>query len=216
MLRKLIRSIKFDGIKETVSLIINNIKYKIGLRSSNSYYFINSKNSNINVGSIKYNSFWLENVDQLKKYKILGRINNGIASEWLLNNNKLFVVEKETNIIAYIWVKLKSCKTNDNIIMRLNINEVWLGPGFVNKNYRSEGIGRFMIASAISKQKENDIEIIFTSISSKNYPSIINLMKNGFSLIGLYHFKKGIFCKNRRKIIDFTEKNYLKDRLMPD
>ncbi len=214
MSSRLSKAVRYDGIRETLFLIASNAGYRIGLRPSDTFLFVNDGEWNFETGNIEYESFWLSDEEQLDSFTILGRIDNQKAAKWLNYGNRLFVVVDGKDIIAYGCARSGSYDINENIRIMLAEDEIWLGPVFVNHKYRNRGINRFQISSIVRAERDRGIRRIFTGISSKNYPSIISYMRNGFSIIGFYHIRDGIFCRRKEKLFDLTEDQYLQGKLV--
>jgi len=210
---KLVRALRFDGLRETLSLVVDNIGNRTGLRPSNTFLFVNDSTEPVETGNIEYESFWLTDETQLRDFSILGRIDNDTAVKWLNDNHKMFVINDGKDIIAYGCVRFHKYKINENVEIMLDEDEAWLGPVFVNCGYRNRGINSFQIASIVRAERENGINRIFTGINSRNYPSIISYLKNGFKIIGFHHVRKGLFCKNIEKLVDFSDDQCLKSKL---
>lgn len=210
---KLVKAIKYDGVRGTFSLIVSNVGCRMGLRSMDTYLLVNDCVKDIEVRDIEYDGFWLDSEDQLNNFNILGRIDKKKVWGWINSNVRIFAFADGSNIIAYGCAWSKSYKINKSIGINMNEDESWLGPVFVNFHYRNKGINKSQISSIVKAERDRGVKRIFTAINTGNIPSIISYMRNGFSIIGLHHARKGYFCKNREKLFDLTEDQFLKRKL---
>lgn len=210
------RQIKYDGFKNTLSLTIQKLLNFIKLRNSITYYFcckkfINSYTNNIDALNFEF----IENKKILSQYKICGRIDNKEAAKKIDNGSILFAVFDNADIVAYAFIHKKHYKLDNKYRFSLQEDERWIGPVFVSKQYRGKGINQFQISTVLDYLDNKSINKIYTSINSKNYPSIVSFMKNNFKIIGLTILKRKLLKQDYFKIINLQDDSIdLKNRII--
>lgn len=88
----------------------------------------------------------------------------------------------------------------------------WLGPCFVYRKYRGNGLQQLMIKQGIEIAPIN-INAFITSVNASNIPSLNSFEKNGFKLGMKVSCKTGVLALSKHTNIDMTDecsKKYLK------
>lgn len=131
------------------------------------------KPSNNFIDIVEVNSVGGNNLLNLNAVKI---------NRWLNNGAHLYEAKLGDKSIGYAVIHLAEYSVDGvGVIDLKNRDALWLGPIFVDKKYRSQGIGKQLINGSI-KNYIGERKIVLTSANVNNISSIKSFISNGFKL----------------------------------
>ena len=179
---KLIISIKYDGFQNTARNILKKVFNLFG-RASKTLFLRKEQVEYIKLPDIgdsySYQKITdIKDVVDCKHEKLISLPIN----KWLNNGATCFLILHEKEPVAYGWLHKNEYQFEGSGLINLsNENKAWLGPVFVNKDFRRKGLNSFQISLLINEAKRSGINIIETSLNSNNVASYASFIKYGFS-----------------------------------
>ena len=181
MIKKFFIYCKYDGIKSAIKFSIKTLISPFYIYSKTDFFRISSpvnvyvRNKSMRIERISsYDINKVENIN-FPKLKLLN------YTDWLNKGSILYIGFIDEKPIAYTWIHYKSYHIHNIGDFILNNNECWIGPSFVDKNYRREGHRRHLFDFQI---KDCNAKYFYTSVNTKNIASIKSVEHTGFEKIG--------------------------------
>lgn len=206
MLRKLYTFCKYDGLSNTWRYILNTLS---GFFVSNSKTILlySPKTTFLPEYDSKNIRFC---TDMTEIERIASpRLRLTPYKKWLKAGSQLAICEENNRIVAYGWVHFHRYFVHGVGEIVLSDSQAWLGPFFVDKDYRGKGIQKKMIQYCM---KNTPPRYYITSANAKNTPSLKSFEKLGFVQIG-YSLRLGnLFSGKRSEMILTDEGKKLLDR----
>lgn len=82
----------------------------------------------------------------------------------------------------------------------LEERQAWIGPVYVTKKWRGNGINRFLVLKQMQRLHAMGINEVFTSINSQNTSSLKSFKKAGFAEVGQVN-KRGVILRDMNNIL---------------
>jgi len=182
---KIIDSMKYDGWNNTVRNILTFIKKKS--YGTSHTVLLEASANDMSSSIIKPPKL---NVDIVRVYEIPNRnvLNLSISrlSSWMDEGAHLYLAKYNGLVIGYTVIHLNKYTVDGVGVLDLeSIDALWVGPTFVDKEYRSQGINKNLInftASMYANQKK----VVLTSANINNVNSIQSFLKNGFNIKDIF------------------------------
>ncbi len=194
-MKKTLISIKYDGLKNTINNISTRLK-KLTYAVRRTVYLSKEIKNHLDASTSR-NNFEILFID---KPVDLIRTNSKLellpCKTWFKNNSKCCLTIKDNKVVAYAWLHLERYNFDgENIV--LDSDTAWLGPVFVNKDLRRQGINNFQIEYLISEAAKIGKTKIETSANNQNTASIRTFTNLGFSFRAIID-QKFIFGKKKK------------------
>lgn len=212
-MKKILIFISSDGWKNTFSFILNGINSFFYNCSHTLCLYLNLKDFNSTKRPDLKKGYYCKVIRSSEEIKRLNfeRLSILPYHKWIEAGSFVCVVFKDNRAAGYGWVHF-----NRHIIkyvgeFDLGDDIAWLGPSFVNKDFRGNGLQKFLICFRMSNLPEN-IKTVITSVNEYNLPSLRSLEKLGFNLGVRVNTKTGIFS-SKTSDIEFTDtesRNYFR------
>jgi GNAT superfamily N-acetyltransferase len=84
----------------------------------------------------------------------------------------------------HLWIAVHDSRVVGLVGLILDGNEAQIEPLIVSKNYRSKGIGKRLVATAISEARKNGLKLLSVKPVARNEKAIHFLHTQGFRNIG--------------------------------
>lgn len=111
-----------------------------------------------------------------------------ILPEYYMNSehSQIIVAYLNGHAVGYIAAEYGILKTIHGLgTFQLNSGEAWIGPAYVKRKYRSQGINRKCIQKMLETlSDQHEIQKFYTSINQKNISSLKSIAKLGFRECG--------------------------------
>ena len=179
---KLIVSIKYDGFQNTARNTLKKVLNIFG-RTSKTVFLRKEQIQNIELPSIdnRYSYKKITNIIDIFDYKHQ-KLSSLPIKKWLTNGAVLYLIFHKNEPVAYGWLHTTDYQFKGSDLINLsNEKKAWLGPVFVNKNFRRKGLNSLQISLLINEAVSSGINIIETSVNSDNVASYDSFIKYGFS-----------------------------------
>jgi GNAT superfamily N-acetyltransferase len=96
---------------------------------------------------------------------------------------------------------------------KLNENEAWIGPVFIDKRYRGKRIAGPLVNFAMVDQIPIGTQTFYTSLNSRNTLSQRLFVRNGFEIIASTHVQAIGRYQFKRLLLDLNLEETLRERL---
>ena len=181
-MKRVISYLKSEGLLTFLKKVVSIIYLKIGISNSITLFFRCDKICSMEERMdlvIKKLSY--ENLKQFEKMKFFGHI-QGV--DYINNPNQLILLAfNGDNIVGYISAQYGIKREIFGLgSFSLDDNECWIGPVYVIREYRCQGISSYLIKyiqNRMYTQKE-----YYTCINETNHSSIASFKKLKFQEIG--------------------------------
>lgn len=100
--------------------------------------------------------------------------------KWLSVGSRCYVGFHNGIPVSYTWTHFGEYSIHGIGRFRLAEEECWLGPTFVHKDYRGKGYNKKQIAFQMSAEDK----VCYTSVNSRNLPSIHSFVRLGYECVG--------------------------------
>jgi GNAT superfamily N-acetyltransferase len=179
---KIVNSIKFDGWINTLQNILTLLKKRSYGKSCTALLQADINDLLMVERSAAVN---IEQVHEYKKSNLLN-LNNIRIKIWLDNGAHLYLAMCDGAVVGYTFIHLKKYKVDGVGIIDLEKDKsLWIGPTFVDKAYRSQGINKQLI-NISAKNYAGERNIALTSANINNINSIKSFIRNGFKLKDIF------------------------------
>lgn len=128
---------------------------------------------------------------------------NFIHSEDFINNPKqsILLLKVGEEYIAYVAEEHEQSREIHGLgIFKLKTGEGWIGPAYVVKKWRGQGLIRKLISMQMQNLRNIGVDIFFTAINSNNCASLTSFKHMGFSQVGIVD-NKGIIVQDVLNIL---------------
>lgn len=204
-MKKILIFILSDGWRNTLSFILNGIKSFFYNRSHTLCLYLNLKNFNsIKKPDLKkeYYCKVIRSTDEIKRLNFK-RLSILPYQKWIDAGGFLCVVFKDDRPAGFGWIHFHRHIIKNVGEFDLGDDIAWLGPFFVHKYFRGNGLQKLLISSCISNLPEN-IKAVITSVNESNLPSLISFEKLGFD-IGAKVITRNGFFSSKSTDIEITD-----------
>lgn len=181
---KLLNSLKFNGWKNTINNILTLLKKKT---SGKSYTVLLKADINDLFAThvVLNESIKVERLESICGDYLLNlpvkRIN-----KWLSNDADLYIAKSGNKIVGYTFIHLGEYEVDGVGTIDLKHDDsLWIGPTFVDKKFRSQGINKLLI-NISAKHYVGKRKTAFTSANVNNVNSIKSFIRNGFKLKDIF------------------------------
>lgn len=177
---KLFNSIKFNGWINTITNVLTLLKKKTLGKSYTA--LLKADMNDLFATHVKLNdSIKIEKLESFSGDYLLNlsvtRIN-----KWLGNEADLYIAKSGNEIVGYTFIHLGKYNVDGVGTIDLEHDDsLWIGPTFVDKNFRSQGINKLLI-NISAKCYVGKRKTAFTSANINNVNSIKSFIRNGFVL----------------------------------
>lgn len=212
-MRKVLIFIKSDGLLNTLKFILKGVVSKLYYRSHTLCLYGERKYIEIKRKSV-WDKFQCRFIDAIEEIESLNfdRLKILPCRKWLELGSKLCVVFTDDIPIAFGWIHFREHKIDYVGKFDMGNETAWLGPYFVHRKYRGNGLQQLIIKQGIEIAPIN-INAFITSVNASNIPSLNSFEKNGFKLGMKVSCKTGVFAISKCANIDMADecsKKYLK------
>jgi GNAT superfamily N-acetyltransferase len=179
---KIVNSIKFDGWINTLKNILTLLKKRSYGKSYTALLKTDINDLLMTEISAVVN---IEHVHEFKKSNLLN-LNNIRIEEWLDSGAHLYLAMYDGVVVGYTFIHLKKYKVDGIGVIDLEKDKsLWVGPTFVDKAYRSQGINKQLI-NISTKNYSGERDFALTSANINNINSIKSFVRNGFELKDIF------------------------------
>ncbi len=178
---KLINSVKYDGVNNTLRNLFSFFKRITYGQSITALLRVKipvhpELNDNLNLDGLE-----IKKINNIKADNLLN-LNSSRFDKWLKSGSHLYVAKINGIIVAYTVVHLNKYVIGGVGTVNLKEKEsIWIGPTFVHKLFRSQGINKKLINYTM-QQYSSRKKFAFTSANVNNINSIRSFIRNGFEL----------------------------------
>lgn len=182
---KIINSIKFDGWKNTLQNVLTLLKkwsygksFTALLQADiNDLLAVKLSAKNVVVSIEQVFEIEGDNLFNLKSSRV---------RKLLVNGAHLYLAQCGDVVVGYTFIHLNKYKVDGVGIIDLEQDKsLWIGPTFVDKAYRSQGINKQLINKS-AKNYAGERLIALTSANINNINSIKSFIRNGFVLKDIF------------------------------
>jgi len=122
----------------------------------------------------------------------------------------IFLSDKINNtIISYAFAYFSFFKINRFYGFKLENDECFISPVWVNPSYRGKQINYQQLSLLINYLLQMNYAKFITCIRTDNFPSLKSFYNVGFSIIGVIEYRKIINKLLKLNIYDFTQDRFL-------
>lgn len=206
---KLLTYLKYEGVRATIEKVFLSLKSR---ESTTIFLRCETPNELPNIPQIQIAPLTQERLADFEKIKFFDHID---GKAYINSPNSLILAAmRDGEVIGYVGAEFAKNKAIHGLgCFQLEAQEAWIGPTYVKKQARGQGISTCLIAEMLCVlRNEKGIQTFFTAINSRNASSIRSFEKNGFKLIG--HVRaiekvltsdfdtefNGRFKKNKKKV----------------
>lgn len=178
---KLFTYLKYEGIWATIEKVILLLKRK---ESATMFLRCETPNDSISIPQIQIMPLTVDRLTDFERIKFFDHID---GREYIDSTNSMILLAmRDGQVIGYVGAEYGKGKTIHGLgCFQLGAQEAWVGPTYVRRQARGQGISTSLIAEMLRLLKnEKRILTFFTAINSRNASSIRSFEKNGFSCIG--------------------------------
>ena len=168
---------KSDGLWNAMRFVWKSVTSPIYKKSETIFYMFNEQVCS-NKGDMQIREVSLEELERMD----FPRLKSVNYREWIRNRSRVFVCSHDSSPIAFTWSHYGNYQIHGTGRFLLNKNECWLGPTFVDKRYRGQGINK---AQIIFQMNHSNARVYYTSVNKSNIPSCKSFEHLGFRQIGL-------------------------------
>ncbi len=180
---RIANSLKYDGWGNTLRNALTVFKKKLFYRSHTVLLEVEmTEVLNLGLSSGGCGA----DVDFVRVDKVVGKnllnLNAKRVNAWLEDGANLYLAVLNGKPVGYTVVHLKKYFVDGVGLIDLEGDgSLWIGPTFVDKSFRSQGINKKLINSAI-KYYAKERERALTSANINNVNSISSFIRNGFRI----------------------------------
>ena len=206
-MKKLFKFFKDNGLYETTKRIFKKLLNYLGILQSETFML-----------SLEESSYE-HNISELPKYKI-ERLEgqylksfNAMKYYDFLDANKLINSNQSNAIIALDDDKIigfvcchRNVKHNIHELgyWNLCVNEAWIGPTYVIKEYRNRKVHKLMLFETIRMMRSLGVVKFYTAINKYNKASLKSFYNIGFRKIGMIKIRKLLGFKVKTDILSLN------------
>ena len=186
-MKKIIQYIHEYGLLRTIMQIFKRIGEFVGVLKSKTYVLDKEIQKDLDVitePKYQIRPLGLDDIEEFNRMKYFDFLDpkNIIESK----NKGAIIALNGSRIIGYVCYDSSSEHSIHKMgKWNLDENEAWVGPTYVDINYRNKGIHRDLLNETIKKLHYENIKNVFTAINYKNEPSVKSFEKTGFRKLGL-------------------------------
>lgn len=178
-----LKKVKELGVRRSLQKLSDKFLVFCGVKTSITNFYV------FKVNDVEPIQFMNCGKVQKKELAVLKRINiyqfHNIDEIYQDPNYEIFVARDCNNLCGFCFVHFSEPHSIHGLgVWKLSDNEAWIGPAFVKKEYRGQGINGKLLALVKSYCRNLNISKIYTSINSSNISSIKSFERNGFNKIG--------------------------------
>lgn len=155
----------------------------------------------------------IEDLASLNKYSSQ-RLAYVPLEKWFDSGSICYVHTVNGSIVSYIWTHNRGYPVNREVgFFQLKQDEIWIGPIFVDKQYRARGLAPQLVNYALQDQSNAGAIAFYTSLNSRNVPSQLLFARRGFSIFGSTHVRRIGKYQFKHLLLDLNTGTILRDRL---
>lgn len=181
MIRKLIEFAKSDGLGNTMRFAWKGLLSAAHLYESETVCLYVDRSDVGTLNNDKWKSFSCQRLSTVDKIDALDfpRLKFHPYRKWIAAGGYCHVLFDGTSPVAFGWTHF-NCHSIDKVgTFDMGDSIAWLGPSFVHKNYRGNGLQQLLLQRGIEQAPER-ITAFITSVNSGNGASLRSFEKNGF------------------------------------
>lgn len=198
MLNKVLVYLQSDGIYNTSSYVWKTLRAQVYKKSVTYFLYLKTNVSPSIAPSLIFSGIQficLKTIEEIEQYKFK-RLQISNYKEWIKNGSVVYIGLIEGLPISFTWSHYNQYTIHDLETIKLQTNQCWIGPTFVDKRWRGKGINSAQIAHQITQEKKTTF---LTSINEHNTPSIKSFEKANFKLGAKYSYYSLFKCQKRTK-----------------
>lgn len=181
-----LRKLRQYGVRRIVQKAKMKVLYELGIKSSKTI-FLKYETKNGTLSEVKKVDLRFisstEDIVEISKINIYEFLN---VNEMIINPNiKICIATLNNEVVGLCFFHKSECHNIHGLgSWNLKENEAWVGPAFVSKKVRNQGINGAMLDFIKSYSFKSKIDNLYTSINSGNHSSLRSFDKNEFKQIG--------------------------------
>lgn len=190
---KIVNYLKYEGISATVKKIVHSVK-----KSDSKTVFFEASDSDFTREKETLRVVGLKE-DFLNEFENIKFFEHIVSGDYLNSNSrKLLLGYIGDVLVGYVAAEHGVEKKIHGLgRFSLTAEEAWIGPTWVRREFRGQGISSVLIREMMDiLQKENNIMHFYTAINAENISSQKAFVKNSFKELGtvtiLYKQKQNI------------------------
>lgn len=181
-MKRLVSYLKQEGILATLKRLFGKIFH---FKSTTVFLMLDRHVEDDPISdSLAFELLSRQNICAFERIKFWSFID---TEDFICNSRQSVLLLK--NLEEYVAYAAEEHEQN-RIIHKLGCFELksgqgWIGPVYVSKKWRGNGFNRLLLLKQIHRLRKMGINKIFTSINSRNQPSLKSFKKVGFVEIGV-------------------------------
>ena len=178
---KIIKYLKEEGVAVTFKKIMDKLFHK---SKSHTVFFRLELSPDFKAADdLVVETLNINNKGGFEKIKFWDFVN---PDDYIDNSNQSIMLYKDNGQYAAYAAEEHSIDRviHDLGVFHLNSDEAWIGPVYVCKQWRGQGINGNLISKQLGLLSQIGIKYVYTAINSNNSSSIKSFAKNGFLEIG--------------------------------
>lgn len=179
MIKKFLIFKRSDGLVNTLKFSFKGLCSLLYTHSVTNFY--TKENCDIKFNENKIFSIKRVSSGELEKINF-PRLKLLSWRKWLDKGANLYITYDDNKPIGYTWSHFNNYEIHGTGVFCMSDKECWIGPTFVDKDYRGKGANKAQILYQLIC--ENDIQSFYTSVNNKNIASIKSFKRNGFRFMG--------------------------------
>lgn len=178
---KLLAYLKYEGIKKTASRCVQSIINKnkasetVFLRYSGPFDMVQDSKKDLNIV--------LLTKERMKEFDDIRFFHHISGNQYIGQNHGIIALGYlRGQLVAYAAGEYHKRKEIHGLgFFQLDSDEAWVGPVYVKREYRGQGINRKLVRWVMALlMKEKQITCFYTCINKKNTSSLNSFLKIGF------------------------------------
>lgn len=178
MIKKILIYLSSGGLRELLLYAVNSIKSKVYYRSETVFLYLERNNFN-DVDHSRTVFFKKLSDDDCLQNISFPRMSTLGYDKWFLCGSSVVIGFIDSSPVSFTWLHIHQYNVPSIGLIPLKENQCWIGPTFVHKAARRQGINIKQIAFQIRTAPEN-ITAYVTSANSNNSASISSFKRLGF------------------------------------
>jgi len=215
IIRKALVFSRTDGLANTTRYACQAVRNMFGLRTSVTLFMrcMFSERQQILPSDEVPELERIDGSNVLRKYTC-ERLEFVPFDRWLNSGSICYIHRSHNSIVGYCWAHPSTYRVSRRLgQFTLKDHEAWIGPIFIDKRYRGQGIAGPLVNFALADQMHTGMTTFYTSLNSGNTVSQRLFAKHGFEIIGSTHVQGFGRYQFKRIKLDLNSQDILRERL---
>jgi hypothetical protein len=213
-MRKILIFLASDGWKNTLVFLLKSIKSFFYYQSDTICFYAQREDI-----ESEHRDEWkgfdcriIQNIEDIQRLNF-PRLSLLPCKEWIKAGGVLCVLQKNDDPVGFGWIHFHQHTIKYVGNFDLGNDTAWVGPQFVHKDYRGNGLQKFIVLQCISRMPDN-IKVVITSVNQSNLPSLRSYEKMNFCKGVKVSAETGIFSfkSSKSEILNTEASHYIKLR----